>query len=258
MIVRGSENTEIQTEQIGERTDMKERWLPVAGWPGYSVSDQGRVRKHTDGPRTKAGILHIKIRPGEYPYAHLSDGQQENTQKRIHTIVLEAFVGPCPRGQQGQHVNDIKSDNKLSNLKYGTPLQNSKDAKANGILVGHASRSKVKQRECFAKMVKTRRANGSFLGLAALSPKARAEAGKKISVAAKARVAARVALGLPPGRNTMSKTMRAKTAKKIGASLKAGHASEKYAGILFGRAAFTKEERHEAAVRGWKTRKENN
>lgn len=50
----------------------------------------------------------------------------------VHNLILEAFVGPRPSGMYGRHLNDIKTDNRLENLAWGTPKQNSADSLANG------------------------------------------------------------------------------------------------------------------------------
>lgn len=42
----------------------------------------------------------------------------------IHQIVLEAFCGPCPDGMEVLHGNGIRTDNRLSNLRYGTRSEN--------------------------------------------------------------------------------------------------------------------------------------
>ena len=49
----------------------------------------------------------------------------------VHRLVLETFVG-LSGGLQGQHKNDVKTDNRLSNLKWGTHQQNMDDAERNG------------------------------------------------------------------------------------------------------------------------------
>lgn len=53
-------------------------------------------------------------------------------QYKIHRLVLETFVGPCPNGMESRHFNDIKHDNRLSNLRWGTHLENTDDSKRNG------------------------------------------------------------------------------------------------------------------------------
>jgi hypothetical protein len=52
----------------------------------------------------------------------------------VHLLVLEAFAGPCPAGQEGRHLNDVKTDCRWpENLAYGTRKENFADRLLNGI-----------------------------------------------------------------------------------------------------------------------------
>jgi hypothetical protein len=42
----------------------------------------------------------------------------------VHHLVLEAFVGPCPPGQETRHLDGNKENNALSNLVWGTHSEN--------------------------------------------------------------------------------------------------------------------------------------
>ncbi len=52
----------------------------------------------------------------------------------VHRIVLETFKGPCPKGMESRHLDGIRSNNKLSNLRWGTKQQNQMDKKVHGTL----------------------------------------------------------------------------------------------------------------------------
>lgn len=52
--------------------------------------------------------------------------------KRLHRAVLEMHVGPCPTGMECRHLNGDSLDNRLGNLAWGTPSENSKDAIRHG------------------------------------------------------------------------------------------------------------------------------
>jgi hypothetical protein len=45
----------------------------------------------------------------------------------IHRLVLEAFVGECPKGMECRHLNGNKADNRLDNLAWGTREENVAD-----------------------------------------------------------------------------------------------------------------------------------
>lgn len=112
-----------------------ETWRPVVGYEDlYEVSDQGRVRSldrvfvRTNGvPQSVKGRV---LKPGTdkdgYRTVALSRGGKATT-RRIHRLVLSAFVGPCPTGQEVRHLNGVPGDNRLSNLAYGTSSENRRD-----------------------------------------------------------------------------------------------------------------------------------
>lgn len=93
-----------------------EIWKVVPGYENYEVSDQGQVRnRRTSRLLTPTGA-----------YAGLALGRARKV--RVHTLVLEAFIGPRPEGQQCRHMNGDKRDNRLSNLRWGTSQENHDDA----------------------------------------------------------------------------------------------------------------------------------
>jgi hypothetical protein len=52
--------------------------------------------------------------------------------EKVHRLVLEAFVGPCPRGLECRHRNDVGADNRLTNLVWGTRRENLLDRRSTG------------------------------------------------------------------------------------------------------------------------------
>lgn len=113
-----------------------ERWLPVVNWEGlYEVSDQGRVRSldRVDSMgRLRKGRL-ITTAPGShgYPMAQLyRDGKRSG--RTVHSLVLEAFVGPRPAGADACHCDGSRTNNALSNLRWDTRPGNHADKIAHG------------------------------------------------------------------------------------------------------------------------------
>lgn len=113
-----------------------ERWLPVVGWEDlYEVSDQGRVRSlDRSDPlgRHLRGRL-IATSPGShgYPMAQLyRNGSRHG--RTVHSLVLEAFVGPRPAGADVCHCDGRRDNNLLSNLRWDTRSSNHADKVAHG------------------------------------------------------------------------------------------------------------------------------
>lgn len=119
-------------------TEPSEEWRPVVGWEGlYEVSDQGRVRSldrvvafGAQQRLVRGRILKGGKTVNGVPFVVLSNGEHVNRSR--HRLVLEAFVGPCPPGMEACHWNDIKTDNRLANLRWDTHAANGRDCVRNG------------------------------------------------------------------------------------------------------------------------------
>jgi hypothetical protein len=115
---------------------MIERWLPIARVDGrYEVSDLGRIRcvqpaargRSSKAPLVpngsgKRGYLLVQVRR--------TDGRKMNL--RVHTEVLTAFVGPRPAGHEARHLDGDRSNNRASNLAWGTQIENMRDRDRHG------------------------------------------------------------------------------------------------------------------------------
>ena len=117
-----------------ERSDTKEIWKDIKGYEGlYQVSNLGRF-KSLPRTTTKGGILKIYINSrNKYGYVCLC---KENIKKslRTHRIVLETFSPVKDMDQlQVNHINGIKTDNRLINLEWVTQSENMKHAFDNGL-----------------------------------------------------------------------------------------------------------------------------
>lgn len=103
--------------------DEPETWLPVVGFEGlYEVSTLGRVNSF---PRKycRGGILKPYANALGYQYVTLT-AQSVQTKHLVHRLVAGTFIGPCPDGQETLHKVPNPSNNRLSNLKYGTHKRN--------------------------------------------------------------------------------------------------------------------------------------
>lgn len=114
-----------------------ERWLPVVGAPTYEVSDLGRVRSYLRPGRTRIRVGTIprmrKLVPDREGYMQVSISIAGRVKMRkVHQLVLEAFVGPRPRGMLTRHKDRNPANNRLDNLLWGTDAENAADARAHG------------------------------------------------------------------------------------------------------------------------------
>ncbi len=109
-----------------------EEWRPVQRSVGYKISRSGKIL--TCRPRNGRGPLTTvwrTVRPflvGGYWKVNLSGVGHVS----IVVLLLETFVGPRPFGMVARHLNDVKTDNRLENLAWGTDWDNKQDAIRNG------------------------------------------------------------------------------------------------------------------------------
>ena len=61
----------------------------------------------------------------------VSPGSKQRIRDYLHTWVLTAFVGPRPPGGVARHLNDVRTDNRLENLVWGSRSDNMNDAYRN-------------------------------------------------------------------------------------------------------------------------------
>ena len=105
----------------------KEIWKDIPEYEGYQVSNLGRVKslERIDalGHRLKEKILKPSISHNGY-YRVCLHKNSIGKMHVVHRLVWIAFNGPIPEGLQVNHINEIKSDNRLSNLNLMTPKEN--------------------------------------------------------------------------------------------------------------------------------------
>lgn len=121
-----------------------ETWKPVVGWERlYEVSDHGRVRSLDRIVTEKTGLVRLSrgriLKPGQLRGKHLyvnlcpmNSGTGERSCLYVHRLVAEAFIGPIPVGMCVLHWDDNPKNNHVSNLRYGTEVENGRDRVRNG------------------------------------------------------------------------------------------------------------------------------
>lgn len=114
-----------------------ERWRPVPEFPEhYAVSDRGRVRRTKGGRGAKAGRILRATENNQTGYFAIGLSVNNRQHMRyVHRLVLEAFVGPCPPGLEGTHRNGKKNENRLSNLRWATHVENIADKRDHGTVL---------------------------------------------------------------------------------------------------------------------------
>ena len=97
---------------------MEEIWKSI-GIKKYQVSNLGNVKGQD-------GIRLLKPAKNHHGYKYVlicNDGI--NKHRMIHHLVMEAFIGERNIGFVTDHINRIRDDNRLENLRYVTFLESS-------------------------------------------------------------------------------------------------------------------------------------
>lgn len=105
---------------------MKEIWKDIKNYEGiYQVSNLGRIkslgRKDAIGRIKKEKIM--KENCNNYVQIKLCY-EQKQSNKYVHRLVAEEFLNNELNCKEVNHINGIKTDNRVENLEWVTPREN--------------------------------------------------------------------------------------------------------------------------------------
>lgn len=140
-----------------------EEWRGLPGWPAYQISSLGRVKRlaclSADGKRRLSDRLLTISRSGrnagKYIYCYVQlGGVADTTPFSVARLVLLAFVGPPGPGQECRHLDDDSTHCALSNLAWGTRLENRQDAVRNKRMASGGANGGAKLTEAEVKEIR--------------------------------------------------------------------------------------------------------
>ena len=122
---------------------MVEVWKDIDGYEGwYQVSNLGRVKRikkiHCNHGKTnivnREHILTPTTDKKGYSVVVLSNNGKDRKHMKVHRLVACAFIENKERKPQVDHINRIKSDNRVDNLRWVTNSENQYNSVRNTLL----------------------------------------------------------------------------------------------------------------------------
>ncbi len=130
-----------------------ESWKIIEGFENYMVSDHGRVKNNKTGR-----IKNVKANKKGYIRVSMQMNNLEH-KKLVHVLVASAFVDNPENRQFVDHVDNCKTNNNITNLRWATSAQNNQNKE-----VYKNSKSRVKG-VCFDKHAKKYKAQITIDGI---------------------------------------------------------------------------------------------
>lgn len=123
-----------------------EIWKNIEGYEGrFQVSNLGRVKSMNYRNTGKEKLLPIRYF-GEYQTVSFKY-KRKSYSKLVHRLVAEAFIPNPDNKAQVDHINTIKTDNRVENLRWATQNENMNNPLTRQLLSTKAQGRKYPERQ---------------------------------------------------------------------------------------------------------------
>lgn len=142
--------------RLAREIAMDIEYRELAGYPNYRVGSDGSVwtKRNKIGNRWVTGdwrLMRPTVHDDGYRYVTLYAGGKARSRK-VSVMVAEEFIGPKPAAANGRveccHGNGDRTDDRRSNLSWGTSKENAADRRRHGMTASG-------ERNGFAKLTDT-------------------------------------------------------------------------------------------------------
>lgn len=146
--------------------NFEEIWKDVPEHPGIMASNFGRIQSKGKWVTHKGSIEKIKFLPGRlitlntylgyvrvwYSGTEMNQGKH----KMAHRLVAMAFIPNPENKKEVNHINGIKTDNRVDNLEWVTPQENMRHAHDTGLKKGICGEDNVRAKTTKETVIKMR------------------------------------------------------------------------------------------------------
>lgn len=110
---------------------LTEEWRSIPGYPGYHVSDEGRVRRSCPGGPARTGRIKAQ-RPSNGRYNVTLSWKGRKSVVLVHRLVAFAFDWYPGPGYEVAHWDGDPSNNVRGNIRWATASENWEDKRRHG------------------------------------------------------------------------------------------------------------------------------
>jgi hypothetical protein len=147
-----------------------EEWNDIVGWEGYyqigSLGGTKSLARIIDNGRGGFRSVPESIIEGTIKNAYrvvTLSGNGVKVKRKVHQLVLESFVGPCPEGMEACHNDGNELNNSLSNLRWDTHANNMRDKARHGTNIRGETVGTSKLTEQEVLEIREKYSSGSYI-----------------------------------------------------------------------------------------------
>lgn len=115
------------------------KYAPIEGHPGYIACDDGTIINTNTGE-----VVNGSTKRTGYIEVVLKNKEGATKSCLVHRLIATAFIGAPGPGQEVNHINGVKTDNRVENLEWVNHGENLRHAYENGLRENDVSPRRVR------------------------------------------------------------------------------------------------------------------